>query len=271
MSERDLRQEGGYRLHRGEEASRTAAARVSIVTVVYNGARHIEDTIRSVLDQDYPNVEYIVVDGGSTDGTVDIIRRYEDRIAYWVSEPDKGIYNAMNKGVRLCTGDVVGTLNADDFYPHAGILARVMDTFDTSGVQVVFGNLTFIDPDTGRTVRRYRSPDAPERRFHFGFMPAHPTFFVKREQYERLGLYKEDYRIAADFELLMRFIATARLPYRKIDDNLVVMRTGGVSTRNVRSNITLNQEIIRACRENGRRTNWAILSMKYALKIRELL
>ena len=264
-------QEGGTRL--GAKASDfdlTQDPKVSIITVVFNGERFLEEAIGSVIAQSYSNIEHIVIDGDSKDGTLQIIKKYDQDITYWISERDDGIYDAMNKGIRYATGTIVGTLNSDDYYAHENVISDVVQAFEEETVEIVFGNLRFVDPVSQRVVRRYTSHDRPEGVFRLGLMPAHPTFFVRSEHYARLGVYKTDYQIAADFELLLRFLGAHKLPYRKLHDELVVMRTGGVSTRGYKSNILLNREIIRACRENGVSTNAMLVAMKYLRKVREL-
>lgn len=245
--------------------------KISIITVVYNGEKHIEDTILSVLNQNYRNIEHIIIDGGSTDGTIEILKRYNHAIAYWRSEQDKGIYDGMNKGINAATGDIVGTLNADDYYSSPDILSSVASKFASTDVRCLFGDVTFVDGTTGKTTRYYISESRPERYFRWGFMPAHPTFFTYRNDYLKYGLYEIDYKIAADYELIMRFIKSYRLKYIKIARSMVTMRTGGVSTQGWKSTVVLNREIIRACRSNGVYTNMPMLYLKYARKIRELI
>src|SRR5579871_2740865 len=225
--------------------------KISLLTVSFNSAATIKDTIESVRSQDYPDVEYIVVDGNSQDGTVDIIKSYSAKIDKWISEPDKGIYDAMNKAVRMATGDVVGILNSDDFYSSTNILSQVAAAFEDKTVDAVFGDLVFVDPNNlKKVVRTYSSAKWHPGKFARGFMPAHPTFFVRRKYYEEIGLFKTDYKIAADYELLIRFLYVHKLKYKYLPINMVTMRKGGVSSNGIRSNIILNDEIIRGCREN---------------------
>ncbi|WP_424951109.1 glycosyltransferase family 2 protein [Deinococcus sp.] len=266
-SERSATREGGYRLSGSAGKDRPM---FSIITVVYNGEKYIEHTIKSVLAQSYRNIEHIVIDGGSTDGTLRIIEEYSDRIAYWKSEKDKGIYDGMNKGISASSGEIIGTLNADDYYSHEDVIKNIAEIFLRLAPDCVFGNVKFIDPSSNKVVRLYKSEDRPEARFRWGFMPAHPTFFVRKSDYRKYGLYKTDYKIAADYELIMRYIYKNKLSYRKIDEDLVVMRMGGASTQGIRSLLQLNKEIIRACKENGVYTNMFFLSLKYFKKLREL-
>lgn len=262
--------EGGYRLGVAPKPHSTSP-KVSVVTVVYNGEKFIENTIQSVLRQTYDNVEHIIIDGGSKDGTVEILQRYSDQIAYWRSERDQGIYDGMNKGIAAATGAIVGTLNADDYYAAPDVVATVVERFQGSGVHCVFGDVTFIDANTEKVTRQYISEARPERYFRWGFMPAHPTFFTYRTDYLKYGMYKTNYKIAADYELIMRFIRTNKLTYAKIPRILVIMRVGGVSTQGWKSTVLLNREIIKACKENGVYTNMAMLYTKYFRKLREIL
>ena len=246
--------------------------KVSIITVVFNGQNTIKDTVKSVLTQDYPDIEHIIIDGASTDGTMQVIQSYSDRIAHIVSEPDQGIYDAMNKGIKLATGDLVGILNADDFYASSDVISTVVKQFEISQVDSVFGDLVFVKPDAlDQVIRYYSSAKFHPKQFAAGWMPAHPTFFVKRWAYEQYGLFKTDYKIASDYELLIRFLAKYQLSYRYIPKVMVKMRAGGVSTKNLRSNWVLNQEIVRGCAENGIRTNMLRVLAKYFTKVFQLV
>jgi glycosyltransferase involved in cell wall biosynthesis len=246
--------------------------KISLITVSYNSAATIRDTIESVLAQDHPDIEYIIVDGKSKDNTVDIIRSFEGKITKWISEPDKGIYDAMNKGLSMVTGEVVGMLNSDDFYFDNTIISKVAHAFQDEKVDAVFGNLIFVDPaDLKKTVRTYSSRNWHPGKFARGFMPAHPTFFVRRKYYERYGLFKTDYKIASDYELLIRFLYVHKLRYLYLPLTMVVMRKGGVSSSGIKSNIILNNEIKRACAENGIRTNLPLIYLKYFTKVFELI
>lgn len=244
--------------------------KVSIVTAVLNGRSHLADAIQSVRVQSYPRVEHIIVDGGSRDGTVDVIHEHAEGIAKWVSEPDQGIYDAMNKGIRMASGDIVGMLNADDFYPNPEVIAEVVRAFLQTQADAVFADLLVVDRDAPeRILRYYDSSRFHPDRFADGWMPPHPTFFTWREHYFRFGLYRTDYRIAADYELLTRFLARHGLRSVRIPKVLVHMRSGGVSSRNIKSNWVLNREIVRACRENGIQTSMPRLLCKYPRKILE--
>jgi glycosyltransferase involved in cell wall biosynthesis len=245
--------------------------KISIITVVFNNAATIADCINSVASQTHPDVEYIVVDGASVDGTCAVIERYRDKIAHYLSEPDRGIYDAMNKGIQLATGDVLGILNSDDFFSDPQVLAEVAAAFQESGAGALFADLVFVRPgNLGQVVRYYSGAGFTPEKFAWGCMPPHPTFFARRELYLRHGLFRTDYRIAADFELTARLLARHRVPYSYLPRVIVRMRTGGVSTRNLRSNLILNREILRACAENGIATNYLKIYAKYFRKVLQL-
>ena len=248
---------------------------ISLITVTFNSAARIRYTIQSVLSQSYPNIEYIIIDGASKDDTVSIIKEYEPKFygrMRWISEPDKGLYDAMNKGIRMATGDIVGIINSDDFYHRTDVMAKVVNVFQDEAVQTVYGDVRFVNSDNlDKTVRYYSSKNFFPKLFRYGFMPAHPTFFTYRRYFEEFGYYKTDYKIAADYELLIRFLYTHKLKSKYLPLDFMKMRTGGTSTASIKSNILLNKEIVRACRENGIWTCMPLLFLKYFIKIFELI
>jgi len=248
--------------------------KISVITACRNSEQCLRSAMESVLHQTYPDVEYLVVDGGSTDGTVDIIKSFDQVFKgrlRWISEPDTGLYDALNKGIRMSTGDIVGLLHADDFFAAPDILARVADAFLDDTVDGIFGDVRFVrDPDLSRTIRYYSSRRFAPWMLRFGFMPAHPSFYARRDVFERIGNYRTDYRISADYELLIRFFWVYRLRYRYLSFVTTTMRIGGQSTRSPRSTYILNKEIVRACRENGIYTNIPMLTLKYLFKVTEL-
>lgn len=246
--------------------------KVSIITVTYNAGTTIRDTIESVLAQDYPNIEHIIIDGASTDNTVEIVQSYGDRIARFVSEPDRGMYDGMNKGIKLATGDVVAILNADDVYIHSRVISTIVNQFEQHHVDAVFADLVYVKhDDLDKIVRYYSSAHFHPGKFAYGWMPAHPTFVVKRWAFDLYGFFKIDYKIAADYELLIRFLAIHQMSYHYIPQVLVKMRTGGASTANLSSNWILNREIVRGCLENGIQTNMTKVLSKYFVKVFQLV
>lgn len=247
--------------------------KISIITVCYNSEATIRDTIESVLSQSYSNIEYIVVDGASKDGTMAIVNEYKDRIAKIVSEPDKGIYDAMNKGLSFATGDVIGILNSDDYYETFNVIEGVVRCFEQSpNSDLVFGDVVFVQPeDLQRVVRFYRAGHFQSWKLRFGWMPPHPATFIRKRAYERAGGYSLGYKISADFEMFVRLLLVHQLNFSKIDKVLVRMRAGGISTSGVRSSVRLNSEIVRACRDNGVYTNIFFVLSKIPFKLVELL
>lgn len=245
--------------------------KVSLVTVCFNSAATIRDTIESVLSQDYPSIEYIVIDGGSKDGTVEIVREYGDRIGVFVSEPDRGIYDAMNKGIQRASGDIVGLLNSDDVYTDTHVVTELVNAMLRAGTDSVFADLVYVDQKNPARVRRYyNSGRWSPARFRFGWMPAHPTFFIRRGWYARCGLFSLDYRIAADFEILVRLLYAGGATYTHVGRAVIRMRTGGASTRGLKSSWLLNREVVRACRANGIWTSLPLVLLKIPAKLFEV-
>lgn len=246
--------------------------KISIITVSYNAVETIENTLLSVAQQTSRDVEHVVIDGGSSDGTQAVVLSHGDHISRFLTEPDRGIYDAMNKGLRLATGNIIGFLNADDVYADTGVLARVSATMEAEKLDALFGDAEFVSPDRpDRPLRRYRSRHFRPGRIAWGWMPAHPTLFLRRELYERFGLFRTDYRIAGDFELVARMFHGDTLKYRHVPEVLVRMRTGGVSTGGWRNTLLLNREVLRACRENGISTSLPRILSKYPAKLLEFI
>lgn len=224
--------------------------RISIITPVLNSADTIEDCIKSVFSQTYKNIEHIIIDGGSMDGTLDIINKY--RPAKFISESDHGIYDAMNKGLELATGDVVGTLNADDFYADEMVIERVVNVFKRHNVDSCYGDLVYVDRhNTDKVIRYWRSSPFKQGFFKYGWHPPHPTFFVKRCVYERYGRFNIGFRIASDYELMLRFLEKHRISTYYIPEVLVKMRIGGRSNKSLSSIIHQTWEDYKAWKING--------------------
>jgi glycosyltransferase involved in cell wall biosynthesis len=247
--------------------------KISIITVCYNSAATIRDTLESVLSQTYPNIEYIIVDGASTDATLAIIAEYRDRIAHLISEPDRGLYDAMNKGIRAATGDVIGILNSDDFYENNTVISDVAACFTANPhSDLIFGDIVFVNPAQLDTItRHYRAHHFRAWKLRFGWMPPHPATFIRQQAYQSVGLYALDYKISADYEMFVRMLLVKRLNFTRLDKVLVRMRAGGVSSAGIRSNIRLNAEIVKACRTNGIYTNIALVLTKIPFKLLELI
>ena len=242
--------------------------KISIITVVRNNKETIKDAINSVLNQTYKDIEYIVIDGASTDGTVGIVQSYRGKIDKFVSEKDKGIYDAMNKGIALATGDIVGILNSDDFYIDEFVIEKVIKEFDEKGVDSVYADLVFVNPkNLEKTVRYYDSSQFNPSRFAYGWMPAHPTFFVKKEAYDKYGVFRTDLKIGADFDILVRFLYTHGISYSYMQQEVLVkMRIGGVSTSF--SSVWINTlEQLKVCKDNGIDTNIFKILSRYPAKL----
>lgn len=245
--------------------------RISIITATYNSSAHIADCVKSVNNQTYHDIEHIIVDGASKDSTLDIVNGIPNRVGIIISEPDRGIYDAMNKGIQAATGDVIGILNSDDFFTSNDVIQTVVESFKHNDIDSLYGDVHFVSPNNlSKSVRYYSSSVFKPSLFRFGFMPAHPSFYMKKECYDKYGLYALDYMIASDYDLLIRYLYKEKIKYKYIKKDFVTMRTGGVSTENFNSRVTLNKEIVRACRKYGIYTNLFMLSLKYLYKIFEL-
>ncbi len=243
--------------------------KISLITVCFNSESVIRTALDSVLAQKGADYEYIVVDGGSKDGTVDIIKSYEPRFAgrmRWISERDEGMYDAINKGMRMSTGDVVGILNADDRLEDAETLAFIASSF-TPELDCIYGDIRFVRGESLETTRYYSSRQWRPWMHNWGYMPAHPSVYVRREVFLRTGGYKLGYDISADFEWMVRLLCKKRIPARYLPRSLVTMRLGGRSTAGLGAMLKLNQENVRANRENGYFCILPMMLPKYLFKI----
>lgn len=227
-----------------------ALPKITVITVAYNSAKTIEDTLNSVAVQTYPNVEYIVVDGASTDETLTFVRNYRNPNIRLVSEPDKGIYDAMNKGLALASGEVVGFLNSDDFYADASVLEKIANAFQDPAVDVCYADLVYVTPDNSRVVRYWKSKQFTKGDFAKGWCPAHPTFYVRKSVIERLGLFDQSYKLAADVEFMMRYLERGQVRVAYIPHVLVRMRLGGATNQSWGNIVRQNKEIFAALRKN---------------------
>jgi len=245
--------------------------KVSIITVCFNSEKTIEDTLKSIQSQTYPDIEYIVVDGLSKDRTNEIVKEYNNIVSVHISEKDNGLYDAMNKGISLATGDVIGILNSDDVLADELVIEKIVAGFDSENVDAVYSDLIYVsEHDLTKPTRLYSSKVFSKKLIKFGIMLPHPTFYVRKKYYEMLGLYKTDYRVAADFELLTRFVSNGiklvRLPFISVK-----MREGGISSSGLLWRIHQNFEIVRACRENSIYTNIFFVMLKLPYKLLTLL
>lgn len=246
--------------------------RISVVTVCYNSADTIGAALRSVREQTWPEIEHIVIDGASTDGTQDIVTNNSERISLFLSEPDGGIYDAMNKGLARASGDIICFLNSDDAYAHPEVIAEVAARMTGNGLDALYGDVVFFNRDRPqRSTRRYRSGYFSPERLAWGWMPAHPGLFMTAAVYRRAGAFDTSYKVAGDYEFIIRALGRNDLKLEHFPEVLVRMQTGGASTSGWRSKLLLNREVLRACRSNGIKTNILKILSKYPRKILELV
>ena len=225
--------------------------KISVITASYNARETVADAIESVLSQSHPDVELIVIDGASTDGTRELLETYRDRLAVLVSEPDHGIYDALNKGIALATGDVVGFLHADDLYADSHVLKRIAEAFNGQTIDAVYGDLVYVSKTRSSQIIRYwQSGDYDRKKLARGWMPPHPTFYVRRAAYERYGSFDTSFHIAADYECMLRMLRQASFHCRYIPEVLVRMRVGGKSNRSLTNIVRKSAEDYRALKRN---------------------
>ena len=241
--------------------------KISVITVTYNSEKTIRDTLESVLRQTYRDIEYIIVDGASKDRTIEIVKEYESalegRLRY-VSEVDHGAYEAMNKGLGMATGDVVGFLNSDDFFTSNDVIQDVASTIESNDIDAVYGDVHFVKTDdVSERVRYYSSRFFTRPLMRFGFMPAHPSFYCRRNAYLKYGGFDTSYKIAADFENLLRMIYIHRIRMKYIKKDFVTMRLGGISTAGMASRKLIMKEHLHAMKKNGVYSNFFLLSLRY--------
>lgn len=250
--------------------------KISIITVSYNSEKTISKTIESVYKQNYQDFEYIIIDGQSNDKTLDIIKQYKTIFKekmIWVSEKDKGIYDAMNKGLKMASGEVVGLLNSDDFYTSRDILSTIYEIFSKEkNIDAIYGDVHYIDTNKSKRIIRYYSSKFFKRSLmRLGFMPAHPSFYIRKECLNKIGFYDISYKIAADFEFLLRAIYIHKIKTKYIKKDFVTMTIGGVSTSGLISHKQIMQEHIKALRSNHIYSNYFLLSLRYLYKIYEMI
>lgn len=250
--------------------------KISIITATYNSGKTVGDTLKSVLAQTYHDYELLVVDGASKDNTLEVVKKmeplFEGKMRY-ISEPDKGIYDAMNKGIRMATGEVIGILNSDDFYTSDDALACIAWTLENEKVDAVYGDIHYVDDeDLKKCVRYYSSKPFRRWMMRLGFMPAHPSFYCRKEVYEKFGAFDaENYRVAADFENLLRLIFVNKIKTHYINKDFVTMRTGGASSSGLESHKRIMRDHLKALKKNGVYSNIFLLGLRYLYKTGEIL
>ena len=250
--------------------------KISIITAVYNSESTIAMTMESILSQTYANIEYIVIDGASSDNTLRIVKQYEKLFngkMHWVSEPDYGIYDAMNKGLTKASGEIIGFLNADDFYTSNSVLENIANAFQANKeIDGIYGDVHFVNPNNlDKMIRLYSAKSFTRSKMRFGFMPPHPSVYIKKDIYNRLGGYNIRYKIAADFDLLLRYIYIHQINIKYINMDFVTMRIGGISTSSWAHRITIMHEHLQIFRDHNIRNNAILLSIRYLYKIKEFL
>ncbi len=242
--------------------------KISIITITYNSSKTIEQTIKSVLNQTYPNIEYIIVDGVSSDNTLEIVNKYKDQIHKIVSEKDSGIYDALNKAINLASGEAVGILHSDDFYIDATVIEKIANTFDQNKCEGVYADLYYVNKDnTDKIIRKWHSGNYSEGSFINGWMPPHPTFFVKKECYTKYGAFNLDFKTSADYELMLRLIQKNKIKLGYLPEYIIKMRLGGQSNITTKNRIIANLEDRKAWEVNGLKPRFYTLYLKPLRKI----
>lgn len=252
--------------------------KISVITATWNSGKTVGDTLRSVLGQSYHDVEHIVKDGASSDNTLEIVGGYVDKygkarkMLRIVSGKDKGIYDAMNQGIGAATGDVIGILNSDDFFTGDDVLERVADEFSKDpGLEAIYGDIHFVkDTDLTKCTRYFSSRFFRPWMLRFGFMPAHPSFYVRREVYEKYGLYDLDFRTSSDFEMMVRLFVKYKIHAKYVNKDFVTMRAGGESTAGLAAKRKVNRDIAGSLRKHGIRSNQLLQSLRYVWRVGEL-
>ncbi|KKR04011.1 MAG: Glycosyl transferase family 2 [Candidatus Uhrbacteria bacterium GW2011_GWF2_39_13] len=246
--------------------------KVSVITVVFNNAAMIEHCINSVRAQTYADIEHIIVDGGSTDGTVEIINKYQNSQTKVVSEPDKGLYDAMNKGIMRSTGDIVGILNSDDFYPNDLVIEKVVRIMSEKQVESCYGDAVYVQRDNVNRIMRYwKSGKFSRNKFKIGWMPQHGTFYVKKGIYTRYGLFNDDFPIAADYELILRFLYKHKITAVYLPEILLKIRAGGLSKPGIVNTSKMFFENYKASKINGIKYPMLVCFLKRLLKILQFI
>jgi glycosyltransferase len=241
--------------------------KVSIITAVYNNREHLEECFSSVFSQTFQNIEFIVVDGGSTDGSVEIIQQNGQKIARWVSEPDKGIYDALNKGIGMASGDVIGFLHSDDLFYSSETIAHVAKAFETTGCEAVFGDLMYVSRDNpDRIIRYWKSNPFKASLLKQGWMPPHPTLFAKRQWYATKGTFRTDFCISADYDLILRLFSDKKFTTEYLPEVITKMRAGGASNRSLGNIYQKSKEDYIALLQSGVGGAWTLF-MKNVRKV----
>lgn len=245
------------------------APKVSIITVVFNGERYLEGCILSVLQQDYLNIEYLIIDGGSSDGSLQIAQKYETHLAQLISEPDNGMYDAINKGIKLATGDIIGLLHADDFFADNQVISEIIKRFEETKADAVYGDLDYVDSKSLQVTRRWRSHQYRHADFKLGWMPAHPSLYIKKHIYDRFGGYSLNFGSAADYELMVRLLFKERIKAFYLPKLMIKMRTGGQSNATFNDRLLALRHDYAAARTNHIPMAWIAVILKKFRKVKQ--
>jgi glycosyltransferase len=244
--------------------------KITLITATYNSERFLQQCIQSIANQSYTNIEHIVVDGGSTDNTIEIIKENENTIAKWISEPDRGMYDAINKGIKMATGDVIGILNSDDMLVNKDVIAKIVKTFIEKGVDSVYGDLEYVDQEyTNRVFRVWKGKTYNRNLFKMGWMPGHPTFYIKRELIEKHGKYENHFYTAADYEFMARYLYKHQISSYYLPEMIVKMRTGGASNRNLNQRLRANRRDYLAMKKNSIPMPFMVSILKPIIKLHQ--
>lgn len=244
--------------------------KISLITVTYNSEKYLSHCIESVQRQNYSDIEHIIIDGNSSDNTVSIIKKYESGIAKWISEPDRGMYDAINKGMKMATGEVIGILNSDDMLASEDVIADIAKTFEEQNVDSVFGDLEYVDQEnTNRVFRVWKGQKYRRNLFRIGWMPGHPTFYIKRSLIEKYGGYENHYFTAADYELMARYLFKHRISAHYLPKLIVRMRRGGASNKNLNQRLRANRRDYLAMKKNNIPLPFVVSILKPLIKIHQ--
>jgi len=244
--------------------------KVSIITVCYNAEKHIEETIQSVLSQDFNDLEYLLIDGGSNDSTVEIVNKYNSKIDFIISEKDEGMYDAMNKGIKLAKGELIGILNAGDLFVNEKVVSEIVNKIEEK--DAIYADLDYVNElNTNKVIRKWKSGEINFTNFKYGWMPPHPTLFIRKKIYENFGMYRLDYKTAADYELMLRIFYKNECSAVYLNKVIVKMRVGGASNSSIKNRINANMEDRKAWKDNELKPYWFTLFLKPARKIIQYL
>lgn len=244
--------------------------KVTIITVTLNSEKFLEDCIQSVISQDYPDIEHIIIDGKSKDGTLDIIRKYESKIARWISEKDRGMYDAINTGMELATGDIIGTLNSDDILASPDVISSIVKAFANQETDAIYGDLVYVDQfELDKVIRVWNGVSYKRSRYLYGWMPAHPTFYFRRHLLEKCGYYETHYFTAADYEFMARYLYKNRVKAAYLPKLIVKMRRGGISNSTLHNRFRANRRDYLAMKVNGIPFAFIVSLLKPLIKLHQ--